>query len=384
MDRNLWKLHGRWLLATVVAALAAIGWTIVAAIRSGRWPGGGSLSGLVLGSLAGAIFLFELALVAKKTKPFRTARWLLSAQTWMKAHIWLGLLTVPLVILHSGGRLGGTLTTLFVLVFAVVIASGIWGLALQNLLPRLLLEAAPAETVYSQIQARRPTICRGGTAAGDCRLRRRRRQSGRALSAATLVGCSWRSGAANCRRRGMSVRRYAGRRIRPANVRAIVASPPIQNALERDITPFLESGKAEGTPLGSRQRNEWYFEDLRLRVEPELRTLVDQLEELCERRRQLNVQRRLHFWLHNWLWLHLPLSDRAPCSADDSRHFRAALWISCDPDKGCLGNRRSPNQPNSARSACRSIITRVRMHCCARSSSCRLSRPLRRLLMRRG
>jgi hypothetical protein len=32
------------------------------------------------------------------------------------------------------------------------------------------------------------------------------------------------------------------------------------------------------------------------------------MEELCERRRQLNVQRRLHFWLHNWLWLHLPLS----------------------------------------------------------------------------
>jgi hypothetical protein len=60
--------------------------------------------------------------------------------------------------------------------------------------------------------------------------------------------------------------------------------------------------------LGSRQKNTWYFDDLRLRVAPELRTLVDQLDELCERRRQLNVQKSLHFWLHNWLWLHLPLS----------------------------------------------------------------------------
>ena len=65
-----------------------------------------------MGILAAVIFLFELALVAKKTKPFRTARWLGSAQTWMKAHIWLGLLTVPLVLLHSGGQFGGTLTTL--------------------------------------------------------------------------------------------------------------------------------------------------------------------------------------------------------------------------------------------------------------------------------
>src|SRR4051812_46992801 len=124
---------------------------MIAAIRTGRWPGGGSLSGLVLGSLAGVICLFELALVAKKTKTFRTARWMLSAQTWMKAHIWLGLLTVPLVILHSGGRIGGTLTTLFVIVYCIVIASGLWGLAMQKMLPRLLLEAAPAETVYSQI-----------------------------------------------------------------------------------------------------------------------------------------------------------------------------------------------------------------------------------------
>ena len=51
-----------------------------------------------------------------------------------------------------------------------------------------------------------------------------------------------------------------------------------------------------------------WWSRLRQRVAPELRTLVGQLEELCERRRQLNVQKALHFWLHNWLWLHLPLS----------------------------------------------------------------------------
>jgi len=32
------------------------------------------------------------------------------------------------------------------------------------------------------------------------------------------------------------------------------------------------------------------------------------LEEICEERRQLIVQRRLHLWLHTWLLAHVPLS----------------------------------------------------------------------------
>ena len=29
---------------------------------------------------------------------------------------------------------------------------------------------------------------------------------------------------------------------------------------------------------------------------------------MCEERRQWDRQARLHFWLHNWLWVHFPLS----------------------------------------------------------------------------
>jgi hypothetical protein len=303
-------------MGTVVAALVAIAWTVVAGSLTGRWPGGGSLSGLTLGIIAAVIFLFELALVAKKTKRFRTARWMLSAQTWLKAHIWLGLLTIPLVILHSGGRIGGTLTTLFVIVYCIVIASGLWGLAMQNLLPRLLLEAAPAETVYSQIdrvgrqyaaEARRlvQLSCGGedesvgataGSPGGTAGLPSRAYLETISTSPHAIHGAP--------RHVGLQVKRSP----HPANERSAPnPSPAIQKALDRDIDPFLNIGIATGV-IGSRQRNEWYFDDLRLRVTPELRTLVDQLEELCERRRQLNLQRRLHFWLHNWLWLHLPLS----------------------------------------------------------------------------
>src|SRR5207249_6048980 len=89
---------------------------------------------------------------------------------------------------------------------------------------------------------------------------------------------------------------------------APVPVPAVRAALREAIEPYLATGTSDAGALGSRQRNQWFFEDLRLRVPPELRDLVVQLEDLCERRRQLNLQRRLHFWLHNWLWLHLPLS----------------------------------------------------------------------------
>jgi hypothetical protein len=315
--RNFWKLHSRWLFAVCIATLVAIATTAGAGVRTGRWPGGGSATGLVLGTLAGAIFLFEIALALKKTSLFRdkkrirasslrTVRWLGSAQAWMKAHIWLGLLTVPLVVLHSGGRLGGTLTTTFVIVFAVVILSGIWGLFLQNVLPRMLLEVAPAETVYSQIdevgkqyaaEARRLVVLACG---GDIQLER---QMEMAAPVAARAMPERISGAA--RHVGPQIQRtpHPG-----ADLPRATPSPAIQKALANDIAPFLNEGKSSGGHLGSRQKNAFYFDDLRLRVVPELRTLVGQLEELCERRRQLNVQRSLHFWLHNWLWLHLPLS----------------------------------------------------------------------------
>ena len=301
--RNLWKLHGRWLVFVSIATLAAILWTALAARASGRWPGGGSLSGLTLGALAAAIFVFEMALVLRKTRVFRTARWLGSAKAWMKAHIWLGLFSVPLVVLHSGSRLGGTMTTLLVLAFAIVILSGLWGLALQNILPRMLLAEVPSETVYSEIdrvgrqyaeQAQRLVLASCGSAPGDL-----------AVAAHTHTGTS----AAVQRGAPRPVGQQIERAPQPVSVTARpIVSPVLDEALQHDIGPYLESGISPSRLWATRQGQAWYFDDLRQRVAPELRTLASQLEELCDHRRQLNVQQRLHFWLHNWLLFHLPLS----------------------------------------------------------------------------
>jgi hypothetical protein len=334
--RNFWKLHGWWLVGTAAASAAALGWCMAWLVRHGRWPGGGSAAGLVLGGLAAAIFVFELALVAKKSPLLRTARWAFSAQTWMKAHIWLGLLTVPLVLLHSGGRLGGTLTTLLMAVFAIVIVSGLWGLAVQNFLPRMLLEAAPAETIYSQIDsvgrqyaddARRLVQLACGLDDNPLPLGEGGPRSGPGEGLQSIPEPTTLTPALSQGERGRPLTtddspltthpsapiRGAARVVGTQLMRSPqpeqhqpIPAPAIRDALCDVIEPYLARG--EHALFTSRQRQQWYFDDLRLRVAPELRGLVGQLDELCERRRQLDVQKGLHLWLHNWLWLHLPLS----------------------------------------------------------------------------
>jgi hypothetical protein len=82
-----------------------------------------------------------------------------TVQRWLRAHIWLTFLTIPLIILHSGFRLGGPMTTLLMALYALVMVSGIYGLALQHLMPRLMKERLPAETVFEQIPHIRAQLC---------------------------------------------------------------------------------------------------------------------------------------------------------------------------------------------------------------------------------
>ena len=72
----------------------------------------------------------------------------------MTAHIWLGLLTIPLLLLHGGFhfRLStSTLAAVLMWLLVLVVGSGMVGLVLQNILPRLMLEQVQAETIYGQI-----------------------------------------------------------------------------------------------------------------------------------------------------------------------------------------------------------------------------------------
>jgi hypothetical protein len=109
---------------------------------------GGTPLGLWFGSISLAIFLFAVLLSLRKKIPLWRVG---TVQRWLRAHIWLTILTIPLVVLHSGFRFGGPMTTVLVGLYAIVMVSGFYGLFLQHVMPRMMKERLPAETVFEQI-----------------------------------------------------------------------------------------------------------------------------------------------------------------------------------------------------------------------------------------
>src|SRR5438270_5307111 len=117
---------------------------------------GGTPLGLWFGAISLGIFIFAALLSLRKKIPL----WRIgTVQRWLRAHIWLTFLTIPLILLHSGFRLGGPMTTLLIALYALVMVSGIYGLVLQHIMPRLMKERLPAETVFEQIPHIRSQLC---------------------------------------------------------------------------------------------------------------------------------------------------------------------------------------------------------------------------------
>src|SRR5713226_6484873 len=175
------RAHLPWFLFVVFATLVSI-WlyignftpqTLPSALRlpdsllqkpSEHHRVGGTPLGLIFGTIALSIFVFAALLgVRKKIVLWRIG----TVQRWLRAHIWLTLLTIPLVILHSGFRLGGPMTTLIIVLYVVVMGSGIYGLVLQHYMPAIMMEQLPAESVYEQVPHIRAQIVAAATKMRD-------------------------------------------------------------------------------------------------------------------------------------------------------------------------------------------------------------------------
>src|SRR6476620_11810646 len=167
-----WK-HFPWFLFVVLATVAA-GLLYLGNFYPERMPAGiklppsliqtptehhtvgGTPLGLAFGAISLGIFVFAALLNLRKKVPL----WRIgSVQRWLRAHIWLTFLTIPLILFHSGFRLGGPMTTLLMVLYAIVMVSGIYGLVLQHLVPLFLKERSPAETVFEQIPHIRAQLC---------------------------------------------------------------------------------------------------------------------------------------------------------------------------------------------------------------------------------
>ena len=301
------RRQSRWAVGTAVGSVAALSAYIVYVALSPNGARGGTFMGLLFASLGTGIIVFECLLGLRKKYP---ASRLGRVKTWLMAHSWLGLASFLLILMHSGFRWGHGLAAVMMWMFAAIVASGIWGVALQNYIPRRMTELVTRETIFEQI----PTVIRGLRTEADERVEFVTADLGLEEDEMEFV-------------RAGGVKQYfdpAQKKSAAEKVQAVVerrkAAPQIEleesarEALRahylQEIRLFLTDKPAAVSRklFGSRERVAAYFGHLRTIMPVAAHDLLKDLEDMCEERRQLGVQKKLHLWLHTWLMVHVPLS----------------------------------------------------------------------------
>src|SRR5215472_5154152 len=113
LDRS----HRRWLFGCLIVLVVALVAYVPYAHTALHGPNGGSALGLIYGFLGLALVVYAGILGARRKVPtWRVGR----AATWMKGHLWLGLLSYALILFHGGFRLGGPLTLVLMALFTIV------------------------------------------------------------------------------------------------------------------------------------------------------------------------------------------------------------------------------------------------------------------------
>lgn len=285
------RTHRKWCTVSVailvVAALAYIPYRH----SSPQGASGGSVMGLVYGSVGFAFMIFAGLLGARKKVPvWRLGR----AQTWMRGHLWLGTIAFPLILLHSGFHFGFGLSRVLMWCFVIVFVSGIFGAALQHFMPRLTTERIPMETIYEQIGRVRSQLVDEAAFLVE---------QGRAMLTGNLSDASveQRAVAAGAGTMG-GVTVATGLNVDEQ------ASSDLQEFFERTMRPFLQQAGARKLEIADPATSQALFRQLRLLLPINLHTTVDDLENICEEKRELDQQTLYHRILHGWLLVHIPFS----------------------------------------------------------------------------
>ncbi len=268
--------HKPWMWITI-AAIALSLLIYVPYVTLNQAPGGGTGIGLFFGSLALGLMVFAALLSVRKRFPiWRIGR----AQTWMRAHLWLGFLALPMVLFHAAFHARGLLSGILTALTWIVVVSGIVGAWLQHTLPVRMFREVPYETIYDQIGSIEQQL------------------ANEADDFATQV----------------TERLAPGRGAGATVVLTLLTIPELQDELasfERfyaaEVRPYL-SRQQSGTAMRRRNYSEQKFDTFR-KLLPEAATVpLSALESICEEKRQLDHQARMHRVLHGWLLCHLPLS----------------------------------------------------------------------------
>ena len=304
------KTQRGWALASLAILTISAAVYALYAFQSPHGPRGGSAIGLAFGIMGFGFMIFAALLGARKRVPtWRIGR----AHAWMRGHLWLGFLALPMIFFHGGFHFGGTLTRALMWLLIITVSSGVFGAVLQHYIPRVMTSDVPLETIYDEIGNVRSLL---------------REEADRTIEGLCGdLGLSKHLGEESLRAGGFTALRTIAASAVPlrtsaavsAGASAVAAAPeiillseeesaPLRRFYLDEMRPFLKRPKQRGQRLANADKARGVFSGLRTLLPAAAHVTLADMEEICEEARQLTRQQRLHHWLHGWLLLHIPLS----------------------------------------------------------------------------
>lgn len=290
-----------WATATIAIFAACTIVYLLTRYTSHERFSGSSPIGLLFGSLGFAFMIFAALLGARKRVPvWRIGR----AQAWMRGHLWLGFLSLPLILFHGGFHFGGTLTQILMWLLIFTVFSGVLGAAIQHYVPRVMTSNVPLETIYDEIANVRRML---------------RAEADQDVQAICGDLCFPKDANDHIIHGGGST---AVRSVITASAgggTAVAAAPeilllsederaPLSRFYRNEMRPYLERPRERRLLLGNAAKAQLAFTGLRTLLPAAVHGTINDLEDICDEARQLQKQERLHRWLHTWLLVHIPLS----------------------------------------------------------------------------
>jgi hypothetical protein len=275
--------HRRWGLAWLAILAAAVAMYLSHSRGGAGPPGGGSVPGLIFGCAGYAFMIYAALLGLRKKFPLLRAG---RASTWMRGHLWLGGLSFPLLLLHSGFAANGALTYWLMVLLIAVIVTGVLGALVQHFLPTIMTKLVPLETIYEEIP----------------KIREQLRAEADKLVSPVL-------GSAGS---GVTAFVWGARPAKMESVAAIELAPDVwerfREVYSETIYPFLQDPDRVTNECSEKDRSAAFFAGLRIVCPGTVHQIIADLENICEEERQLKRQKVMYRWLHGWLLVHVPLS----------------------------------------------------------------------------
>src|SRR6266852_3265516 len=284
---------------------------VLYALNAPQGPRGGSTIGLTFGVLGFAFMIFAALLGARKRVPtWRIGR----AQAWMRGHLWLGFLALPMILFHGGFHFGGTLTRVLMWLLIITVLSGVFGAALQHFVPRAMTSDVPLETIYDEIAHVRSLLREEADRAvesisGSLGFTKASIEEGQ--RAGGFTGLRTMAASAVPLRTSAAVSAGASAAVAAAPEIILLSeeeSVPLRRFYLSEMRPFLEQPRQRGQRLADAAKAGSAFAGLRTLLPAAGHAALEDLSDICDEARQLRRQERLHHWLHDWLLLHIPLS----------------------------------------------------------------------------